>query len=217
MVQSIMIGCTLCTGPIASVLTNRYGCRAVTIGGSLVAGGAFVASAWATSLVFLYISLGIIAGIGLGLMYLPAIVSVTYYFEKKRSFATGLAVCGSGVGTFAIAPLTELLLEAYGWRGAILIQGGFILNCCICGALFRPLEGKTEEEKVQEEEKQLSTIKKENHLHSHINRKDALYSASLENIPMYKSDPALYKASITSIPRDGKCVFSAIVRLLKIL
>ena len=38
------------------------------------------------------------AGGGLGLIYLPAIVSVTCYFEKKRSFATGIAVCGSGIG-----------------------------------------------------------------------------------------------------------------------
>lgn len=32
-------------------------------------------------------------GLGLGLVYLPAIVCVTCYFEKKRAFATGIAVC----------------------------------------------------------------------------------------------------------------------------
>ena len=47
-------------------------------------------------------------GIGLGMIYLPAIVSVTYYFEKKRAFATGLAVCGSGIGTFIFAPLLRV-------------------------------------------------------------------------------------------------------------
>lgn len=36
---------------------------------------------------------------GFGLIYLPAIVSVTMYFEKYRSLATGIAVCGSGFGT----------------------------------------------------------------------------------------------------------------------
>ena len=29
-------------------------------------------------------------------MYLPSIVIVGYYFDKKRAFATGLATCGSG-------------------------------------------------------------------------------------------------------------------------
>ena len=33
---------------------------------------------------------------GFGLMYLPSIVIVGYYFDKKRAFATGLATCGSG-------------------------------------------------------------------------------------------------------------------------
>ena len=35
-------------------------------------------------------------GFGFGLIYLPAIVSVSMYFEKRRAFATGIAVCGSG-------------------------------------------------------------------------------------------------------------------------
>ncbi len=37
-----------------------------------------------------------IAGMGFGLMYLPSIVIVGYYFDKKRAFATGVATCGSG-------------------------------------------------------------------------------------------------------------------------
>lgn len=41
---------------------------------------------------------------GFGLMYLPAIVIVGFYFEQKRALATGLAVCGSGIGTFLFAP-----------------------------------------------------------------------------------------------------------------
>jgi len=70
---------------------------------------------------------------------LPAIVSVTCYFEKKRSLATGIAVCGSGLGTFVFAPLIEYLIVEYGWRGAILIIAGLVLNCTFLGALFRPV------------------------------------------------------------------------------
>lgn len=83
---------------------------------------------------------GFIGGIGFGLIYLPAVVCVGYYFETKRSLATGIAVCGSGVGTCAIAPLATVLLEMYGWKGATLILAGLILNCVIFGALMRPLE-----------------------------------------------------------------------------
>jgi len=82
----------------------------------------------------------IVAGLGFGLIYLPAIVSVGYYFEDKRAFATGLAVCGSGLGAFIFNPLSKYLIDEFGWRGAILIEAGLILNCVLCGAMFRPLE-----------------------------------------------------------------------------
>ncbi len=45
------------------------------------------------------------------MMYLPAIVSVGFYFEKKRATATGLAVCGSGFGTFLFPPVCEWLMQ----------------------------------------------------------------------------------------------------------
>jgi MFS transporter, MCT family, solute carrier family 16 (monocarboxylic acid transporters), member 9 len=37
-------------------------------------------------------------GFGLSLCYVAAIIIVAYYFDRKRSFATGVSVCGSGVG-----------------------------------------------------------------------------------------------------------------------
>lgn len=80
---------------------------------------------------------GVMGGIGFGMIYLPAVVAVGYYFESKRSLATGIAVCGSGFGTFVFAPLATFLLEALGgWKGANLVLAGIILNCAIFGALM---------------------------------------------------------------------------------
>jgi len=50
------------------------------------------------------------------MMYLPSIVMVGFYFDKKRAMATGIAVCGSGIGTFVFAPLVSWLVETYTWR-----------------------------------------------------------------------------------------------------
>jgi len=97
-------------------------------------------SMFAQNVLTLIITIGFGTGLGFGLIYLPAIVSVTQYFEARRSLATGIAVCGSGFGTFVFAPLTEYLIGNYGWRGAMLIIGGIVLNCIIFGAMFRPLE-----------------------------------------------------------------------------
>ena len=73
-------------------------------------------------------------------MYLPAIVMVGFYFEKRRAFATGIAVCGSGIGAFVFAPLCDRLLSVYGWKGATWIIAGVVLNGVVVGALFRPIE-----------------------------------------------------------------------------
>lgn len=138
----------LISGPISSSFVNRWGCRGVTIAGAILAGICMMISCWAQNITTLYFTVGIGVGFGFGLIYLPAIVSVTTYFEKKRSLATGIAVCGSGFGTFIFAPIINKLLFEYGWRGAMLIISAVVFECIIFGAMFRPLEYEsTKEEK----------------------------------------------------------------------
>ncbi|XP_017486477.1 PREDICTED: monocarboxylate transporter 4 [Rhagoletis zephyria] len=138
-VGSLLSGVYLSAGPIVSALANKFGCRAVCIAGSVVGCIAFVLSTMSTSINMLMVTYGVIGGFGFGMIYLPAVVAVGYYFETKRSLATGIAVCGSGFGTFAFAPLATYLLQLYGWKNALLIFAGLILNCAIFGAMMRPL------------------------------------------------------------------------------
>ena len=137
---SVAVSIPLITGPIASALTTRYGCRRTTIVGGLIASFGFVTSAFAPNIEVLCITFGLIAGFGLSMVYVPAVIIVAFYFHKKRAFATGLAVAGSGIGTFLFAPLTEWLIEMYTWKGALIVIGGIMLNIVACGAVFRPLE-----------------------------------------------------------------------------
>lgn len=138
-VGSLLSGVYLSAGPIVSALANKYGCRTVCIAGSIIACIAFVLSTFSNSVGMLMATYGFLGGFGFGMIYLPAVVAVGYYFETKRSLATGIAVCGSGFGTFAFAPLATYLLEEYGWKNALLIFAGMILNCAIFGAMMRPL------------------------------------------------------------------------------
>lgn len=138
-IAGIFMAMPLLSGPIASFLTDRYGCRRMTIFGSILASIGFVISAFVDNVETLFLTFGIMAGFGLSLCYVAAVVIVAYYFEKKRSLATGISVCGSGIGTFIFAPLTHVLLDEYGWRGTTLILAGFFLNMAVCGLLFRDL------------------------------------------------------------------------------
>ena len=86
------------------------------------------------------VTYGVVGGIGFGMIYLPAIVSVGYYFTTKRAFATGVAVCGSGVGTFLFAPIVQSILSVTSWQNAFLILAALVLCCGVVGLLMKPLE-----------------------------------------------------------------------------
>lgn len=62
------------------------------------------------------------------------------YFERLRSLATGIAVCGSGFGTLVFAPIINYLITTYKWQGAFLVLSGIVFFCSIFGAMFRPLK-----------------------------------------------------------------------------
>lgn len=140
LVGSLLSGFYLMAGPFVSALANKYGFRLVAILGSIIGCIAFVLSAFSTSVEFLFISYGVLGGIGFGLIYVPAVITVGFYFEKWRALATGIAVCGSGIGTFLLAPVSSFLVEEFGWRYALLIQAALVLTCGIFGALFRPIQ-----------------------------------------------------------------------------
>lgn len=140
LVGSLLPGTTMLVGPIVSVFVNKFGCRMATIVGSIIAGVAMGLSTLCPDIDSLLVVYGIVGGLGCGLMYLPAVVAVGYYFESKRSLATGIAVCGSGVGTFVFAPMASALVSNYGWKGTNLVIGAIAMLCIVFGALMKPLE-----------------------------------------------------------------------------
>ncbi|XP_048464967.1 monocarboxylate transporter 12 isoform X1 [Rhincodon typus] len=130
---------TMVFAPLGSIISNRYSTRAAVILGGVLASAGLILSSFATCLEYLYLSLGVVTGCGYALAYSPAISIVGKYFCKKKAMAYGLAMSGSGIGTFVLAPVVQLLIEQYSWRGALLILGGLVANICVCGALLRPL------------------------------------------------------------------------------
>ncbi|XP_056147425.1 monocarboxylate transporter 12-B-like [Lampris incognitus] len=143
-INSLMDCTTMLCAPLGSFIGNRLSCKVTVLLGGLLSSTGLVLSSFATSLEFLYISLGLLTGLGFALSYTPAIAMVGTYFSERKALAYGIAMSGSGIGTFVLAPAVQLLTEQYSWRGALLILGGFVSNLCVCGALMRPLEPKAD-------------------------------------------------------------------------
>ncbi|KAK5863474.1 hypothetical protein PBY51_000503 [Eleginops maclovinus] len=140
-IGSIMSSLRLSGAPLASVACAKLGTRATSIAGAVLVSGGFIMSIFANSVVYLYISMGVIVGIGFALLYQAFSVVTAMYFRKR--LATAYAIGRSGMGlTFALAPFTQLLLDKYAWQGAMLILGGLMLNLVATGMLLRPINVK---------------------------------------------------------------------------
>ncbi|XP_041920751.1 monocarboxylate transporter 12-B-like [Alosa sapidissima] len=139
-IHSIVDSMTMLCAPLGSFIGNRLSHRAAVMLGGMLSVTGLVLSSFATSLEFLYLSLGIVTGMGFALSYTPAVAMVGMYFSKRKALAYGLAMSGSGIGTFVLAPVVQLLIEHYSWRGALLILGGLVSHLCVCAALLKPVE-----------------------------------------------------------------------------
>ncbi|MCJ8738658.1 hypothetical protein PDJAM_G00038270 [Pangasius djambal] len=162
-ISSILLAMLYGSGPLCSVLVNRFGCRPVMMVGGLFASLGMILASFASSIVHIYLCTGIITGLGLALNFQPSLIMLNRYFSEKRPLANGLAAAGSPVALCCLSPLGQILQYKYGWRGGFLILGGILLNCCACGALMRPLLAPKKNEEDQEAAKEVEEKPKPKH------------------------------------------------------
>lgn len=101
------------TAAFGGYLQNRYGPRVIaTAGGILYGVGIILAGITLPShnVYILYLTFGIIGGIGIGLAYIVPLAMLLRWFPDRRGFITGLAVAGFGLGALLIAQTAPPLL-----------------------------------------------------------------------------------------------------------
>ncbi|MFG2861208.1 MFS transporter [Streptomyces sioyaensis] len=122
------------TQPLVGQLAGRFGPRAVLCAGVFIAGAGLLLSSMASSvpgLMFLYgalASLGFSAASGV-----TAGLVVRHWFTERRGLAFGLVESGFGAGQFVFTPLSLFLIEAYGWRNTLVVEG--VLLTVVVGPL----------------------------------------------------------------------------------
>lgn len=116
---------------------RRAGPRVVALtGGALYGAGVFGASFSDHGLWVLYLTYGLIGGVGLGLGYIVPIATLVKWFPDKRGFITGVAVAGFGAGALVTAPVATRLILLIGVLHTFAVLGvAYLILACV-SALF---------------------------------------------------------------------------------
>ena len=124
----------------AGRISDKFGPRPVVMAGGIILGIGFVLSGFIQAKWQLYITYGLIAGFGGGIIYLPPIATAPKWWPDRRALATGFAVVGLGLGSFIMGPLATYIIQApcLGWRYVFIFCGiGMGLMALISGAFLK--------------------------------------------------------------------------------
>lgn len=134
-------------GLVSGKAADRFGPRPVLLTAAVALGLGLLLTSWVPSIWLGYLTYGIGVGIAVACAYVPMVATVGAWFLHRRTTALGVAVAGIGVGTLVVAPISERLIDAHGWRTAYLVlgvSGALLLVLASLGA-WRPPFGATDE------------------------------------------------------------------------
>ena len=110
---SILIVVQTFLSPWQGVLVDRFGPRLLLSIGVLITGLSWILAAQVSSLTMLYLTYGLLGGIGTGIVYVGVIGHMVQWFPDKRGLATGLVAAGYGVGALLTTfPIASVLRES---------------------------------------------------------------------------------------------------------
>ena len=127
------------TAGFGGFLQSRFGPRAIATAGGILYGLGIILAGLTVpvhSLILLYITYGIIGGIGIGLGYIVPLAMLIKWFPDRRGFITGLAVAGFGLGAFFTSQIAPHLLDGVGLGSTFLYMGIVYLIIVVVAAQF---------------------------------------------------------------------------------
>jgi len=100
--------------PIAGRIIQKVHPRILSLVGSVIVCAGWILSSYASDMNFLYVTYGIIAGAGVGIVYGIPIAVTTRWFPDLKGLAVGITVSGFGVSALVTAPLAQALIQNNG-------------------------------------------------------------------------------------------------------
>lgn len=135
-VFTIAIVCFALSFVVAGRIQDLKGPRICAFTGGLLVSAGFVFASWTTSLVGLYLSFGVIVGLGNGFGYSTPTPVGSKWFPDKRGLVIGLMVGGYGAGSAILGPVATSLVASLGWRPTFRLLGAVFFVMTMVGTLL---------------------------------------------------------------------------------
>lgn len=112
------------SSPLIGRLFDRMGPRAVYSLGLTLIGASFSAAPFAQSLWQLQFALGFCMGLGVASIgNVPNAILLGRWFGARLPFAMSLIYSALGAGVLVMVPVSQVLIDSYGWRAAYQMLG----------------------------------------------------------------------------------------------
>jgi OFA family oxalate/formate antiporter-like MFS transporter len=109
--------------PFQGWLVDRFGPKLLIGVGGVLSGLSWVLASYASSLTMLYLTYGVIGGLGTGIVYVGVVGQMVGWFPDRRGFAAGVVAAGYGMGAIVTTfPITNSL-AAVGYQMTLLQYG----------------------------------------------------------------------------------------------